>query len=457
MALLQSFAKVEEQCMRTLEIVADQVPEIMAQHVLEDQVDVFLAVLYQLICTQQQGITSMVVTQAGLPVHLGVNNWATTASMIQLFAQVIPGLGSLHRCTMAPKQIEYTPIAPKGCMMVSTSLFPGEQVRDEDIVTRPIYLGNKTDSGVSSMGQSTPIKTLAKGLGSHRQPLTSTPKPRPKLLVVAQQHWDELAMKQRWAPNGAHVQPTVQQVAQTRPPGPELHSHKQNAKPGCSGNSSFVSVDEHSKFTTAALMGRDALHQIDPDEDIVSVHDSSDIEMVSTHEYDRETEDSSPNSDAEDSPHPSDGPDMESDQDQGSGRHSDSDSEQGSDPGLAPGSNADSDSENGGNPKSSDDDRGDFLDLFLVKKECPGSSKRPQSRLSSNSHSRSWETENQKRRHIPCLENDPNSDKPDRKKKKSNQKETPSKTTSKKESAQDKLTRCVGEEVVHKFREEEEN
>ena len=54
-------------------------------------------------------------------------------------------------------------------------------------------------------------------------------------------------------------------------------------------------------------------------------------------------------------------------------------------------------------------------------------------------------------------ENDPNSDKPDRKKKKSNQKETPSKATSKKESAQDKVTWRVREKVVHKFREEEEN
>ena len=151
-ALLQSLAKVEEQCMRTLEIVADQVLEIMAQHVPEGQVGVFLAALYQLICIQQQGIPLMVVTQAGVPVHLGVNNWATTASMTQLFAQVILGLGSLHRCTTTPKQIEYMPIAPKGSTMVSTLLFPGQQVWDEGTATRPIYLGNETDSEVSSMG-----------------------------------------------------------------------------------------------------------------------------------------------------------------------------------------------------------------------------------------------------------------------------------------------------------------
>ena len=196
MALLRSFAKVEEQCMLTLKKVTDQVPEIMAQHIPEGQVGVFLAALYQLICTQQQGITLMVVAQASVPIHLGINNWATTTSMTQLFTQVIPGLGSLHGYTAAPEQIEYTPIPLKRCTMVLTSLFPREQVRYKGTATCPIYLGNETDSGTSSMGQSTLVKTLVKGSGSHCQPLTSTPKPKPKLLVVAQQHWDELAAKQ---------------------------------------------------------------------------------------------------------------------------------------------------------------------------------------------------------------------------------------------------------------------
>ena len=182
--------------MLTLKKVADQVPEIMAQHIPEGQVGVFLAALYQLICTQQQGITSMVVAQASVPIHLGVNNWATTTSMTRLFAQVILGLGSLHGYTAVPEQIEYTPIPPKGCMMVLTSSFPREQVRDEGTATRPIYLGNETDSGISSMGRSTPFKTLVKGSGGHHQPLTSTPKLKLKLLVAAQQHLDELAVKQ---------------------------------------------------------------------------------------------------------------------------------------------------------------------------------------------------------------------------------------------------------------------
>ena len=455
MALLQFFAKVEERCMQTLKKVADQAPEIMAQHVPEGQVGVFLAALYQLICTQQQGITLMVVAQASVPIHLGVNNWATTASMTWLFAQVIPGLGSLHGCTAAPEQIEYMPIASKGCMVVPTLSFPGEQVWEEGTATHPIYLGNETDSGISSMGRSTPAKTLVKGSGSHHQPLTSTPKPKPKLLVAAQ-HWDELAAKQRRAPHGAHVWPTVQQAARTQPPGPELHSWMQSASPGRNGNSSFVSIEEHSEFTMAALMRRDAPHRVDPDEDIVSIRDSSDVEMVSTHEYDRETKKSSPDSGVEDSHHPSDGSDMESDQDRGSDHHSDLDSEQGSDLSSAPRSDASLGSDNSGDPESSDNG-GDFSDMFMVKKECTGSSKKPQSQLSSNSCSRSQETENQKRRHIPSPENTSNSNKPDLRKKKSDQKETPSKTTPKKESAQDKATRRVGEEVVHKFREEGEN
>ena len=142
----------------------------------------------------------------------------------------------------------------------------------------------------------------------------------------------------------------------------------------------------------ATLMRRDAPHQIDLDEDIVSIHDSSDIEMMSTHEYDQETENSSPESDAEGSHHPSDGSDMESDQDQGSGCHSDSNSKQGSGPGSAQGSDADLGSDNGGDPESSDDNGGDFSDLFTAKRECPSSSKRPQSRPCSNIRSRSLET-----------------------------------------------------------------
>ena len=67
----------------------------------------------------------MVVAQAGIPVHLGVNTWATTVSMTWLFTHIIPGLGSLYGGPVALQQIDYTPIAPKGATMVLTALFPG--------------------------------------------------------------------------------------------------------------------------------------------------------------------------------------------------------------------------------------------------------------------------------------------------------------------------------------------
>ena len=169
----------------------------------------------------------------------------------------------------------------------------------------------------------------------------------------------------------------------------------QGANPSHTGNSSFVSIEEHSKFTMAALMKKDASHLVDPDKDIVSIRDSSDIEMVPTHEYDRETESSSPDSGAENSHHPSDSSDMEFDQDRGSGHHSNLDSDQGSNLSSTPGSDTDSDSDNGGDSESSDDGD-DFSDMFTVKKVYPGSSKRPQSWPSSYSCSRSQETENQK-------------------------------------------------------------
>ena len=68
---------------------------MLEKHVPAGRVGVFLAALYQLMCTQQQGITSMVVPQAKVPVHLGIHNWATQALLTWLFAQVIPGLRSL--------------------------------------------------------------------------------------------------------------------------------------------------------------------------------------------------------------------------------------------------------------------------------------------------------------------------------------------------------------------------
>ena len=132
-ALLESFAQVEVQCAATWEKVTKWVPEILAQHMPEGQVGVFLAALYQLMCMQQRGITSMVVAQARVPVHLGVHSWAIQASMTRLFAQVIPGLGSLSGLSptntntsigtqmsqpaVPTEQVQYIAIPPEGSTM----------------------------------------------------------------------------------------------------------------------------------------------------------------------------------------------------------------------------------------------------------------------------------------------------------------------------------------------------
>ena len=204
-ALLESFARVEAQCAATWEKVTKWVPEILAQHVPEGQVGVFLATLYQLMCTQQQGITCLVVAQAGVPIHLGVHSWAAQVSMTRLFAQVIPGLGSLSglnpgranaslgtnttQPAASAKKVQYTVIPLDGSTMVLASLFPGKQVQSDGSATQPIYLRNDTDSRISGIDPS----TLVKAPGGKCQLLASTLKPKPRLLFTAQQQRNELA------------------------------------------------------------------------------------------------------------------------------------------------------------------------------------------------------------------------------------------------------------------------
>ena len=376
----------------------------MAQHVPEGQVGVFLAALHQLMCTQQQGITSMVVTQARVPVHLGVHSWAMQASMTWLFAQVIPGLGSFSGSAPASiagstaavmEEVQYMPIPPGESMMVPVRLFPRKQVRSDGTATRPIYLGNDTDSGISSISHS----TLMKALGGKHQPLASTPKTKPKLLVTAQQQRNELAAMRQGAPHGVHVQPFQNQTSQTQPWGSDLFGWKSAVNPGTSGNSSVVSVEEHTHYTTATVMQRDAPSCIDSDDDdVVSIHNDphSDVEMVSTHEQpEQHTEDSSPDSGAEDSHNPSDDSEMESDQDRHSGHHSDSSSGHDSNPSLNLGSVAGSASSSEADSSSSDDG-GDFMDMFQQKRKDPDTPKKPESRPQSSNRSRSRESENQK-------------------------------------------------------------
>ena len=95
-ALLESFAVINVRCSSSWKEVADRIPDIMARHVPAGQAQVFLNVVYQLLCTQYQAITNMVVSQTGPPVCSGMHNWATQASLTRLLTQVIPALGSLE-------------------------------------------------------------------------------------------------------------------------------------------------------------------------------------------------------------------------------------------------------------------------------------------------------------------------------------------------------------------------
>ena len=234
--------------------------------------------------------------------------------------------------------------------------------------------------------------------------------------------------------------------------------------PRPSGNSRFVSVDEHTEFTTAALTRRNALRwPISDDDDIVSIHDGpqSNEEMASVVGHpEQHTEDSSADSTAEGSIHPSDS-EMESDYDRESHHH------------LDPGSDRSSvlDDNSRSESGSSDDDGGDFVDMFKGKPrhsntpKKPGHWKhsklpeRPESRPSSSNWSRSRETENQKRHHIASPDNMPNPNKPDQKKKKSDRRETPSKSHSRGghlgECAHDRAARRLGEELAQKYADED--
>ena len=92
--------------------------------------------------------------------------------------------------------------------MVPAAQFPRKQVRSDGTAHCPIFLSNDTDSGMESLGQSTPVKAL----GGKHQLLASTPKPKPTLLVAAQQQKNELAAKKCGAPHGADMKPILNEV-----------------------------------------------------------------------------------------------------------------------------------------------------------------------------------------------------------------------------------------------------
>ena len=109
-ALLESFTVVNVRCSSSWKEVADWIPDIMARHVPAGQAQVFLNVIYQLLCTQYQVITTMVVTQTSPLVHSGMHNWATEASLTQLLTQVVLALGSLE-----PSE----PVFPSGSIQIA--------------------------------------------------------------------------------------------------------------------------------------------------------------------------------------------------------------------------------------------------------------------------------------------------------------------------------------------------
>ena len=169
-------------------------------------------------------------TQARVPVHLGIHNWATQVVLTWLFAQVILGLGSLTQASpvtqpvgtrnvLQPSQAApadttvYTPIPPDRCIMVTAGLYPGGQTDGHSSSSHPIFLGNDTDSGISSVEHLTPVKAL--GTGCQTQHLTSIPKLKPKLLTVAWQQTNELVAMRQGAPHGAHMKADWDGTAQT--------------------------------------------------------------------------------------------------------------------------------------------------------------------------------------------------------------------------------------------------
>ena len=153
----------------------------------------------------------MVVTQASPPVCFGMHSWATQASLTRLLTQVVLALGSLEHSKPAtpstgtqfvqqPQEegntraasadmTMYTPIPPDGSVMVPKSQYPSSTVRGSSSL--PIYLGNETDSRISSVDHSTPVKST----GVKQQHLTSTPKSQPKLILATQQQTVELSAK----------------------------------------------------------------------------------------------------------------------------------------------------------------------------------------------------------------------------------------------------------------------
>ena len=416
------------------------------------------------LCTQYQVITTMVAAQIGPPVRFGMYNWGTQASLTWLLAQAIPALGSLEhamlvspstgtRPTPQPQEewssraasantTVYTPIPPPRTVMIPKDQFPSGTIRGSSSL--PICLGNETDSGISSIGQS----TLVKSKGINRQHLTSTPKLQPKLLQTARQLMAKLSAKQQGALHGAHVHKDYRGSTQKGGWADELPGWQTSGKiRNASMDSSIVSINDHTQLTTKHLMERDdtTLNRsaFSSGEDILSVHDSSNIEMASTVDPpEHHSKDSTLDSGSE-----------------GEGRHSASDPISND----HPDSNGESDSRNedsqsgpdsGSSSDSKDSDDEDYFgDMFSAKKAYKPVKKKQESRAQSSSCSWSRETEPHKQTLMPSPENEPNPDKPERKKKKpsSRKSRTPKGPSNPNPKLVDKMAQQIGEDLIRNF------
>ena len=173
----------------------------------------------------------------------------------------------------------YTPIPPPGSVNIPVSEFPSGTTQGS--ANLPICMGgNETDPSISSVSHSTPVKP--RGLDKH---LTSTPKTQPKLMLAAHRLTAKLSAKWQGAPHGAHIQDREGSAWTSW--GGEFWGWQASSKTrNASLNSSLVSVDDHTELSTKLLMERDDSTRncsaLSSKEDILSIHDSSNIEMTST-------------------------------------------------------------------------------------------------------------------------------------------------------------------------------
>ena len=182
-------------------------------------------------------------------------------------------------------------------------------------------------------------------------------------------------------------------------------------------------------------------------EDILSVNDSSDIEMTSVVDVPAhpsgdsalvtgsEDEGKAPANDPGSSVHPDSNPESNSGNEE-------------SPSGSNSGSSADS-------PGSDNDDK--FGDMFSPGGTLQPIKRKPESRAQSNSHSQSRESEPHKLTLMPSPENEPNPDKPEQKKKKlsSGKSGTPKGVPIPNPEAIDKMAQDIGEELIQSFQEKD--